>query len=229
MRRRNSERGTRRTRAIDARGGVAGKVARCQHHGRVGLRACSYGQLRFDLETKASPQQVRRALTDFTDRRLQIWNRTLDPRTYELRNHGDNWALARESNRGSPFWVVARYELVRSRRRQLDGDREQLRRRWRWLRADFAPRGRGQPGSCRVGQHQRPLGAEAALVPRASRTLEPAGLANVGLRAESVRTRRGTLMASAAPGSACHGHRTTKSPAAAPAVTSCVAGTGPSV
>ena len=63
------------------------------------VSACSYGQLRLDLETKASPQQVRRALTDFTDRRLQIWNRTLDPRTYELRNHGDNGALARESTR----------------------------------------------------------------------------------------------------------------------------------
>ena len=71
------------------------------------VSTCSYGQVRFDLETKASPEQVRRALTDFTDRRVQIWNRTLDPRTYELRDHGDNWALARESTPGSPFWVVA--------------------------------------------------------------------------------------------------------------------------
>jgi len=74
------------------------------------VSTCSYGQVRFDLETKASPEQVRRALTDFTDRRVQIWNRTLDPRTYELRDHGDNWALARESTPGSPFWVVARYD-----------------------------------------------------------------------------------------------------------------------
>ena len=37
--------------------------------------------LRFDLNTKASPEQVLRALTDFTDARLQIWNRTLDPKT----------------------------------------------------------------------------------------------------------------------------------------------------
>ena len=35
---------------------------------------------RFDLKTKASPEQVLRALTDFTDARLQIWNRTLDPK-----------------------------------------------------------------------------------------------------------------------------------------------------
>ncbi len=66
--------------------------------------------MRFDLETRASPEQVRRALTDFTDRRLQIWSRTLDPGTYELRDVGDRWAVARESSPGSPVWVVARYE-----------------------------------------------------------------------------------------------------------------------
>jgi hypothetical protein len=53
---------------------------------------------------------VRRALTDFTDRRLQIWSRTLDPKTYELREQGDTWAVARESTPGSPFWVVSRYD-----------------------------------------------------------------------------------------------------------------------
>jgi len=40
---------------------------------------CSDDHMRFDLKTKASPEQVLRALTDFTDARLQIWNRTLDP------------------------------------------------------------------------------------------------------------------------------------------------------
>jgi hypothetical protein len=65
--------------------------------------------MRFDVNTKASPEQVRRALTDFTGRRLQTWNRTLDPKKYELREQGDTWAVARESTPGSPFWVVARY------------------------------------------------------------------------------------------------------------------------
>ena len=60
--------------------------------------------------TLASPEQVRRALTDFTDRRLWIWNRTLDPRAYEVRALGDTWAVARESTAGSPFWVVCRYD-----------------------------------------------------------------------------------------------------------------------
>lgn len=66
--------------------------------------------MRFVVDTRASPEQVRRALTDFTDRRLQIWSRTLDPKTYELRDHGATWAVALESSPGSPFWVVARYD-----------------------------------------------------------------------------------------------------------------------
>lgn len=66
--------------------------------------------MRIDLDTRASPAQVRHALTDFTQRRLQIWHRTLDPRTYEVRDSGDTWAVAKESSRGSPFWVVSRYD-----------------------------------------------------------------------------------------------------------------------
>ena len=66
--------------------------------------------MRFDIETQASPEQVHRALTDFTRQRLHIWNRTLDPKTYELREHGRDWAVARESTPRSPFWVVARYD-----------------------------------------------------------------------------------------------------------------------
>jgi Polyketide cyclase / dehydrase and lipid transport len=64
--------------------------------------------MRFEVTTLASPEQVRAALTDFTDRRLHIWNRTLDPKTYEVRAVGDTWAVARESTAGSPFWVVSR-------------------------------------------------------------------------------------------------------------------------
>ena len=66
--------------------------------------------MHFDIKTKASPEQVLRALTDFTDARLQIWNRTLDPKTYELRDSGQTWAVARESTPRSPFWVVVRYD-----------------------------------------------------------------------------------------------------------------------
>lgn len=66
--------------------------------------------MKFTISTKASPDQVRRALTDFTDRRVQIWSQTLDARTYEVRGSGEDWAEARESTAGSPFWVVARYD-----------------------------------------------------------------------------------------------------------------------
>jgi hypothetical protein len=72
--------------------------------------ACSDDRMRFDIKTKASSKQVLRALTDFTDARLQIWNRTLDPKTYELRDSGQTWAVARESSPRSPFWVVVRYD-----------------------------------------------------------------------------------------------------------------------
>lgn len=66
--------------------------------------------MRFVLTTEASPEQVLRALTDFSDRRLVTWSRTLDPATYELREQGDTWAVARESTPRSPYWVVARYD-----------------------------------------------------------------------------------------------------------------------
>lgn len=65
--------------------------------------------MRFDLATRASPEQVLEAMTDFTDRRLSIW-RTLDPEVYEVREVGDAWAVAREGSPRSPFWVVVRYD-----------------------------------------------------------------------------------------------------------------------
>jgi hypothetical protein len=66
--------------------------------------------VRFDVVTKATPDQVLRAFTDFSDRRPQIWGRTLDPKGYEVRGRGDTWAVARENSPGSPFWVVSRYD-----------------------------------------------------------------------------------------------------------------------
>lgn len=66
--------------------------------------------MRIDLRTSASPEQVRRAFTDFSDRRLRTWHRTLDPATYELRGVGADCAEARESSPRSPVWVVCRYD-----------------------------------------------------------------------------------------------------------------------
>ena len=66
--------------------------------------------MHFEVTTHASPEQVLRALTDFSERRLETWSRTLDRKRYEVREHADTWAVARESTPGSPFWVVARYD-----------------------------------------------------------------------------------------------------------------------
>lgn len=66
--------------------------------------------VRFEITTRATPEQVLRAFTDFSEQRLETWRRTLDPKTYEVRELGDTWAVARESTAGSPFWVVNRYD-----------------------------------------------------------------------------------------------------------------------
>src|SRR4051812_40160912 len=65
---------------------------------------------RCSLETDATPEQVFRAFTDFSDRRLDVWRKTLDPKKYELREHGDTWAVAREGSAGTKIWVLLRYE-----------------------------------------------------------------------------------------------------------------------
>lgn len=66
--------------------------------------------MRFDLTTNASPEQVLHAMTDCTDRRLQIWHKTLDPNVYQVRQLGDTWAVARECSPRVPFWVVVHYD-----------------------------------------------------------------------------------------------------------------------
>lgn len=49
-------------------------------------------------------------MTDFSEHRLQIWHRSMDPRTYQVIDSGDTWAVAKESSPHSPFWVVCRYD-----------------------------------------------------------------------------------------------------------------------
>jgi uncharacterized protein YndB with AHSA1/START domain len=66
--------------------------------------------LRYSLETKAAPEQVFAAFTDFSDHRLEVWRRTLDPAKYELRERGEDWAVVREGSAGVDIWVVLRYE-----------------------------------------------------------------------------------------------------------------------
>ncbi len=66
---------------------------------------------RYTLETTATPDQVFRAFTDFSDRRLEIWRGTLNPKLYELRERGDTWAVAKEGS-GLNIWVLLRYDWV---------------------------------------------------------------------------------------------------------------------
>jgi hypothetical protein len=57
-----------------------------------------------------SPEQVLEAMTDSTDRRLEIWDKTLDPDVYEVMELGDTWGVARDGSPRSPYWVIARYD-----------------------------------------------------------------------------------------------------------------------
>ncbi|WP_448615778.1 SRPBCC family protein [Modestobacter sp. URMC 112] len=66
--------------------------------------------VRYSLQTRATPEQVVRAFTDFSDRRLQVWRRTLDPEKYEVRELGESWAVVREGSAGTKIWVVLRYD-----------------------------------------------------------------------------------------------------------------------
>jgi hypothetical protein len=65
---------------------------------------------RFHLETRATPDQVFRAFTDFTDRRVEVWSKSLDPEKYEVHERGDTSAVAREGSAGTRIWVLLRYE-----------------------------------------------------------------------------------------------------------------------
>lgn len=84
--------------------------------------------MRFDVTTDASPGQVLQALTDFTERCPRIWHRTLDPKTYELRELGDTWAVGRSSGEHRRLAVLGRraLRLVRSVGGALGRRRDQL-------------------------------------------------------------------------------------------------------
>ena len=65
-------------------------------------------RMRCTFDTQADPEQVLRAYTDFTDRRLEIWRETLRPENYVLLGRGDTWARVREGS--LRMGVVLRYE-----------------------------------------------------------------------------------------------------------------------
>jgi hypothetical protein len=62
----------------------------------------------FDLRSPASPEAVRAALLDFSERRPQLWP-GLPADSYEVYEVGDTWAEIREGYRG-PIWWRERYD-----------------------------------------------------------------------------------------------------------------------
>ena len=129
-------------------------------------------RVRFGLETRATPEQVFAAFTDFSDSRVQVWQKTLDPAKYELRESGENWAVVREGSGGTRIWVLLRYEWE-----------EPGTVRWTLLDSDHCAGGRGEVlvspchgGGSRVDvviDHHHPRGVRGAAILLAQRLLGP--------------------------------------------------------
>ncbi len=119
-------------------------------------------RFRCHLETTATPDQVFRAFTDFSARRLEVWSKTLDPGKYEVRELGDTWALVREGSGGTRIWVLLRY------------DWEPGVVRWSLVDSDHCGSGRGEVrispregGGSRVDalvHHRDPRGVRGAVI-----------------------------------------------------------------
>jgi hypothetical protein len=110
---------------------------------------------RFAFTTRATPDRVLEAFSDVGPRRLDVWRGTLDPASYELREHGDGWAVVREGSGSRAPWVVLRYEW------------EPGVVRWSLLDSDHCRSGRGEvviaphEGGSAVGvliDHREPRG-----------------------------------------------------------------------
>ena len=66
-------------------------------------------RLEKDIETKASPEQVLAALTDFTDKRPEIWP-SIAKEFYEVYSVGETEAHIREGNKPPPVWAKEHYD-----------------------------------------------------------------------------------------------------------------------
>ena len=129
-------------------------------------------RFRFSLTTTATPEQVFTAFTDFGERRLRVWRKTLDPEKYEVREEGENWAVVREGSAGTRIWVLLRYEW------QPPGTV-----RWTLLDSDHCDAGRGEVlitpdsgGGSRVDveiDHGRPRGLRGRAILLVQRLVGP--------------------------------------------------------
>jgi hypothetical protein len=129
-------------------------------------------RFRFGFETAAAPEQVAAAFTDVSERRLAVWQRTLDPAKYEVREAGDTWAVVREGSRGTRIWVLLRYDWSQPGTV-----------RWTLLDSDHCGRGRGEVvirpgahGGSRVDvliHHSAPRGLRGRAILLGQRLLGP--------------------------------------------------------
>ncbi|MGH2691413.1 MAG: SRPBCC family protein [Actinomycetota bacterium] len=69
------------------------------------------GRVEFDMDTEVPPDRVIGALTDFTERRPELWP-GLKPKEYQVYDLGDTSALVREGSGGS-IWAKERYDWSR--------------------------------------------------------------------------------------------------------------------
>ena len=129
-------------------------------------------QFRFALDTKASPDQVLAAFTDFTDRRPAIWKETLDARWYELHELGDTWAVAREGSASPSVWAVERYDWSDAGKVSWAAQESNFCKPGSGVDVIITPKQGG--GSHLEGRwHKAPAGAKGALVVPLARLLLP--------------------------------------------------------
>ena len=68
-------------------------------------------RIAMQLKSKASPDQVRSGLLDFTSNRTKIWP-GIEPSLYQVYEEGENWAEIREGNKmpGGQVWAREHYD-----------------------------------------------------------------------------------------------------------------------
>lgn len=66
-------------------------------------------ELRFTVAAPVSPDAVIGALTDFSERRPELWP-DLDPEIYRVDELGLTWAVVREGQRKPRLWAIEEYD-----------------------------------------------------------------------------------------------------------------------
>jgi hypothetical protein len=75
----------------------------------VEMRGNSKRDVRFSLPAPVPPEKVTAALTDFTDRRPELWP-DLDPDAYQIHQLGPTSALVREGQTSPRLWALEEYD-----------------------------------------------------------------------------------------------------------------------